>query len=124
MELTVHARGQMATKLLDAAEHLGLGPEVIRSQSEGFLVPEEVHRYLFPSEYDQPDGDGDQPDADQVDEYDALDFAELRDAAKARDLSAGGSAEEIKARLREADAAKADEPEVVPPAPPAAGTGE
>lgn len=111
MELTVHARGLMATKLLDAAEHLGLGPEVIRSQSEGFLVPEEVHRYLFPSEYDgdpaegdNPDSSGDQPPA-TLDKYDELDFPELREVAKGRNLSAGGGAEEIKARLREADTA-------------------
>lgn len=51
MKLTVHARGLMATQLLEAAEHLGYGPEVIRSQSDGFKVPVEVHKYLFPSEY-------------------------------------------------------------------------
>lgn len=39
--------------------------------------------------------------------YDDLDFQGLRDAAKERDLSAGGTAEEIKARLLEADATPA-----------------
>lgn len=55
MKMTVHARGEMATKLLDAADHLGLGPEVIRSQTDGFKVPVEVHQYLFPSMYESRD---------------------------------------------------------------------
>jgi hypothetical protein len=103
------ARGAMATKLLEAADHLGLPASVIRSQARGFLVPEEVHAYLFPSEYDggspDPDVDGDTPDAGDPDQYDEMEFPELRETAKKRDLSAGGSADEIKARLREADAA-------------------
>lgn len=45
--------------------------------------------------------------AAEVTPYDDLDFQGLRDAAKERDLSAGGTAEEIKARLLEADAAPA-----------------
>lgn len=40
--------------------------------------------------------------------YDELDFAGLRETAKSRGLSAGGSAEELKARLLEADANPAD----------------
>lgn len=57
MKLTVHARGEMATKLLEAADELGLDPGVIRSQSKGFLVPTEVHQYLFPSQYNDPADD-------------------------------------------------------------------
>lgn len=99
MRLTVHARGSMATKLLEAADELGLGPEVVRSQTEGFQVPEELHRYLFPSQYDETE-------TETGDEYDAMEWPELRQAAKDRDLSAGGTADDIKARLREADAAR------------------
>lgn len=122
MKLTVHARGEMATKLLEAADHLDLPRSVIRSQTSGFLVPEEVHRYLFPSLYEnEGDGDPDQGDGDP-DQYDEMEFADLREAAKARDLSAGGSADEIRARLREADQAKvagdqtSDEPPASNPA--------
>lgn len=55
LKYTVHARGELATKLLEAAEHLGMSPGVVKSQSDGFLVPEELHRYLFPSAYDAVD---------------------------------------------------------------------
>lgn len=71
MKLTVHARGEMAAKLLEAAAELGLDPGVIRSQSKGFLVPVEVHQYLFPSQYDE---DGQLKPADP-----AVDFADLSD---------------------------------------------
>lgn len=71
MKLTVHARGEMATKLLEAAEELGLEPWVIRSQSDGFLVPVEVHRHLFPSQYDedgQPVVESDAPEQAPADD--------------------------------------------------------
>jgi hypothetical protein len=43
--------------------------------------------------------------ADQTqDPYTSMEFAELQQEAKARDLNAGGSADAIRARLREADA--------------------
>jgi hypothetical protein len=45
--------------------------------------------------------DQDEPD----DAYKGMEFAELQRTAKERELSAGGSADQIKARLREADAA-------------------
>jgi hypothetical protein len=51
MKLTAHIRGEMATKLLEAADELDLPVTSIKSQSEGFLVPEAVHRHLFPSQY-------------------------------------------------------------------------
>jgi hypothetical protein len=49
--------------------------------------------------------------------YDGLEYRELQEAAKARDLSAGGSAEDVKARLLEADAAEqaAAEPDAAEP---------
>lgn len=62
MKLSPHVRGQMATKLLEGAEKLGMEPSVVRSQSEGFKVPEELHRYLFPSEYEDSDESGDGQD--------------------------------------------------------------
>lgn len=126
VNLTVHARGQMATALLAAAEELGLPVAVIRTTTEGFRVPVEVHRHLFPSQYpEQADAvpvtgtDGnlvvhteEVPDADlpglaaalsQDTRYNELEFAELREHAKSRDLSAAGTADEIRARLREDD---------------------
>lgn len=43
---------------------------------------------------------------DQADQYDGMDFQALREAAKSRDLNAGGTADELKARLRDADAGR------------------
>lgn len=81
MKLTVHARGEMATKLLEAAEELGLEPGVIRSQSDGFLVPVEVHRHLFPSQYDEdgePVVESNAPErSDPADDFSDLTDAEL-----------------------------------------------
>lgn len=39
-----------------------------------------------------------------VDEYSSMDYAQLQKAAKDRDLSAGGSADDLRARLRADDA--------------------
>lgn len=127
INITVHARGEMATKLLDAAEELGLSPYVVKTTSEGFRVPAEIHQHLFPSLYqDRDEGDGDpeltlhgdastelddpaadfsdtEDDGEPEDQYDAMEFQELRDAAKDREINAGGSADDIRARLREAD---------------------
>lgn len=47
----------------------------------------------------------DQADAEPDDAYKSMEYAELQQAAKARELNAGGSADQLKARLREADAA-------------------
>lgn len=47
------------------------------------------------------DAAGAEPD----DQYKTMEYAELQQAAKARELNAGGSADQLKARLREADAA-------------------
>lgn len=55
MKVPVVLRGKMATSLLKAAEELGMEPSVIRSQSDGFKVPQEVHEYLYPSQYEDPD---------------------------------------------------------------------
>lgn len=76
MKLPGSQRGKMATKLLEAAKELELGPAVIRSQSEGFLVPEEVHRYLFPSEYEEKDDDLEVPSV-ALDNDPAKDFGDL-----------------------------------------------
>lgn len=43
------------------------------------------------------------------DGYDAMSYPELQQAAKARDLNAGGSADDLKTRLRDADAAGSGE---------------
>jgi hypothetical protein len=54
LELDHYVRGEMVTKLLAAAEQLGFPVSAIKSQSEGFLVPTEVHAYLFPSMHADP----------------------------------------------------------------------
>jgi hypothetical protein len=46
------ARGRIVAHLFDAADVLGYQPDVIRSTSDGFKYPENIDRYLFPSEYD------------------------------------------------------------------------
>ena len=43
-------------------------------------------------------------DVEEVDKYSEMDYADLQKAAKARDLNAGGSGDEIRARLRADDA--------------------
>ncbi len=48
------------------------------------------------------DGEGSDDEHD-VDQYDAMDYGELQQAAKSRNLNAGGSAEDLRTRLREAD---------------------
>lgn len=98
IDITVHARGAMAAKLLEAAGELGLSPLVVKTTSEGFRVPVEIHRHLFPSQY----GDDFSDDFSDT-RYDEFDFPSLRELAKRRDLSAAGSAIEIRARLRADD---------------------
>lgn len=45
------ARGRIANRLFDAADVLGYPHDVVRSTSDGFKYPENLDRYLFPSEY-------------------------------------------------------------------------
>lgn len=45
------ARGQLANSLLAAADELDLGPTVVKSQTDGFKVPIELARYLWPTEF-------------------------------------------------------------------------
>jgi hypothetical protein len=45
------ARGRIATQLFEAADVLGYPVDVVRSTSDGFRYPENLDRYLFPSEY-------------------------------------------------------------------------
>lgn len=49
----------------------------------------------------------DDDDVEAVDQYSDMDYPTLQKTAKARDLNAGGSGDEIRARLREADASNA-----------------
>lgn len=51
----------------------------------------------------QTEGEGDD-DVEEVDQYSEMDYPTLQKTAKARDLNAGGSGDEIRARLREDDA--------------------
>lgn len=58
---------------------------------------------------DAPTGEEDDTEPDDggvvnVDAYEAMDYAELQQAAKSRDLNAGGSAQDLRDRLRAADA--------------------
>lgn len=45
------ARPQIVGQLFDAADALGYPHDVVRSTSDGFRYPENLDRYLFPSEY-------------------------------------------------------------------------
>lgn len=45
------ARGNIASQLLKAAETLGYPADVVRSTSDGYRYPQNIDRYLFPSEY-------------------------------------------------------------------------
>lgn len=45
------------------------------------------------------------PEKEPEDRYESMDYAALRSEASSRDISAGGSAEDIRSRLREADQA-------------------
>lgn len=132
IDITVHARGEMATKLLEAAELLGLPVAVVKTTTEGFRVPVEIHWHLFPSQYEEivhteevPDGDvaalaaamgAEVVTAAQLDalkaaefpdtRYTEFDFTTLRAMAKGQDLSGSGTAEDLRARLREHDDAQ------------------
>ncbi|MCA1844556.1 MAG: hypothetical protein LC792_15465 [Actinobacteria bacterium] len=55
LKLPHAARVPYAVKLLEAADHLGYPREAVRSQSDGYRVPLDLHRYLFPSEHDTSD---------------------------------------------------------------------
>lgn len=69
IDITVHARGEMATKLLEAADELGMSPLVVKTTSEGFRVPIEIHQHLFPSLYKDRDPEESDPgDASTGDE--------------------------------------------------------
>ena len=48
-------------------------------------------------------------DGEDVDEYSSMDYATLQKTAKDRNLNAGGSADDLRARLREDDASSDDE---------------
>ena len=48
--------------------------------------------------------EGDDDPNSELDQYDDMSFDELRAAAKDRDVSAGGSADDIRTRLRQDDA--------------------
>jgi len=54
---------------------------------------------------DDSEADGGTPDEEEhdVDEYDGMDYAELQQEAKQRELNAGGSAADLRQRLRDAD---------------------
>ena len=55
--------------------------------------------------------------SDQTDDrYTSMEFIDLQQEAKQRELSAGGSADALRARLREADAATDADPAPVAPA--------
>lgn len=62
-----------------------------------------------PEAYTEPPAptNGEDDDVEAVDEYSDMDYPTLQKTAKARDLNAGGSGDEIRARLREADATNA-----------------
>lgn len=45
------ARPQIVRQLFEAAEELGYPADSVRSTSDGFKYPENLDRYLYPSEY-------------------------------------------------------------------------
>jgi hypothetical protein len=51
LHLPQKARPAYATRLLEAADHLGYPRAAVHSQSGGYRVPLGLHQYLFPSEY-------------------------------------------------------------------------
>lgn len=59
------------------------------------------------SQVEPPAPSSDDEDVEEVDEYSDMDYPTLQKTAKARDLNAGGSGDEIRARLREDDATNA-----------------
>ena len=61
---------------------------------------EEAEEPTGPSTPAEGSGDGKEP---QEDEYDGLSYADLQAEAKSRDINAGGSAEELRERLRAFD---------------------
>lgn len=56
-----------------------------------------------PEGFEEATGEGDDEAEHDVDEYDAMDYADLQQVAKSRDLNAGGSAADLRARLRDDD---------------------
>lgn len=55
---------------------------------------------------EEAEGEDDEPteeDDDEQDEYDEMSYPDLQQEAKKRDLNAGGSADDLRARLRESD---------------------
>jgi hypothetical protein len=45
------ARAEIVGQLFDAAAKLGYPQDAVRSTSDGFRYPENIDRYLYPSEY-------------------------------------------------------------------------
>jgi hypothetical protein len=45
------ARGDVADQIIEAADRLGYPRAALGSTSDGFKVPENIDRYLFPSDY-------------------------------------------------------------------------
>lgn len=78
----------------------GPGPESEGPASEGDEVTEG-----FNPDADADTGTKSNPDDDveDVDQYSDMDYSSLQQAAKQRNLNAGGSAEDLRARLREDD---------------------
>lgn len=69
--------------------------------SEHFDVEDEDDGETDPSTAQTPGEDALQPE--EVDDYTSMDYAELQQEAKSRDLNAGGSANDLRARLRADD---------------------
>ena len=86
MLIPMPLRGEYANQLLAAARELGIHVREIRSQSDGFLVPEEVHRHLFPSQYADPDAEVVDTAPDPEPEPEEVPDAEIRAWAADNDI--------------------------------------
>lgn len=110
-DLTAEKRLELREKeLADADEKLA---EKMREQNAGTPPADPSQPGDGPADADQEPVTSDNPaigeepfvqEPSTADPYADLSYAELQQAAKARDLNAGGSGEEIKARLIQADA--------------------
>lgn len=77
---------------------------VLGGLSGAATAPSADHSDLDDDEDVEPVETEDDIEVEEVDEYSEMDYPTLQQTAKTRDLNAGGSADDLRARLREANA--------------------
>jgi hypothetical protein len=101
------------TEVPDAGDTSGVsgpfGAATVGSDGTSGPLPEDTPVSTQGTADADEDGDSDSDEDDEeghlVDEFDEMDYASLQQAAKAADLNAGGSAEDLRVRLRAAKSA-------------------